>query len=190
MWAETDDIPPMGDEPEPPPFAVAALLDEESYAAWAPGRVMRPMDRLVADAVQAALWPPPAATPAQARGHDATPSGIGLDCCELSRNLNRHSLRYCWLLGECTECGATDWTTQPRGWHGPVRRPARGAEPEQQQLAGEFTVAIESDPWYPRIQQVVARVGETVVMRETFWTDWERGHWLRHAERIRPDDIE
>ena len=122
-WPETDDIPPMGNEPEPPPFAVAAPLDEESFAVWAPGRVMRPIERLVGDAVADACNPPPAKTPDAARRHDGAPSKIGLDCCEDSRDLNRCGLRYYWLLGECLSCGATKWTAQPRGWSGPVRPP-------------------------------------------------------------------
>jgi hypothetical protein len=127
MWPETDDIPPMGDEPEPPPFAVAAPLDEESYAVWAPGQVMRPMERLVARAVAKSL---PPKRVGNGPAWDAVPSGIGLDCCEESRDLNRCGLRYYWLLGTCLSCDTTEWTAQPRGWSGPVRPPFKKPEPE------------------------------------------------------------
>jgi hypothetical protein len=123
MWPETDDIPPMGDEPEPPPFAVAAPLDEESFAVWAPGRMMRPMERLVNDAFHRAMRPVAIPHPKTAHDFDYDPSGIGIDCCEEARDLSCGNLRYSWLLGTCLECGSTEWTAQPRGWSGPVRPP-------------------------------------------------------------------
>lgn len=64
---------------------------------------------------------------------DGQLSPYGFDCCEESRSLSYHSLRYQLLLGECLDCGARttgagrDRATLMRaGWHGPVKR----ADPE------------------------------------------------------------
>ena len=78
------------------------------------------------------LFPPYLpADPAAAQEADCQLSPYGWDCCEESRRLSYHSLRYGWLLGKCFGCrakvGAETARDRPTlmaaGWSGPVKRP-------------------------------------------------------------------
>jgi hypothetical protein len=117
-WPETDDIPPLMGEPEPVRHAVAAPLDEDSYADSRPASLRA---QAISELLRHALNPPPGLHPIDAYQWAAAPSGLGYDCCEDARALCRTGLRYSRLLGECLGCGATNRTLMFWGWSGPVR---------------------------------------------------------------------
>jgi len=107
---------------EPPPSELsAAPLDEEGYGAWAPGQYRPAHLAALDEAIGHACNPPKFIGGDPGIIWDAAPSGLGFDCCEMARSVNRCRVRYQWLLGECADCGATVFTAQPQGWAGPVR---------------------------------------------------------------------